>query len=148
METGDEVKKRKKDGWIEVWTTFEALGISAEAVRSALNEHIAKLEQSKELFIFEKSESDVTKTQNPFPKLKHITEAYSQIVSLKMMVKNVYTLVTMVVLYGPSSVEIIEPVKMEIKIDELQNIANALAGFMHRFASVGAGGIVISPKGK
>jgi len=32
-----------------------------------------------------------------------------------------------------------------MKIDEVQNIANLLAGVIHQFAAAGVGGIIITP---
>ncbi len=59
-----------------------------------------------------------------------------------------FTLVNVVLVYGPSAIEILGPDKKEIPLEEIQNLTNLLAGVVHQFAAAGVGGIVISPERK
>ncbi len=138
----DEVRARKKEGWIDAVFNIEAMAVNPEVAKKSLADHVAKIENVRELLVYEKSFSDVEEVKNP---PKKVEKAYSQIVEIKMLVKNVTTLIHMVLLFGPSSIEIIGPKTLEIKIDELQSLANAIAGIMHQFAQAGIGGVVITP---
>lgn len=148
MELSDEkleeaIKKKRKDNWIEAWFAIEALAVDKGVVESSLRDHVEKLSKVKEVFVYEKKFSEIKKVENP---IKGIKEAFSQIVELKLFVKDVFSLINIVIVYGPSSVEIIGPKNKEIKVEEIQRIANVLAGLVHQFASAGIGGIVITPE--
>jgi len=143
MDLRDEINKRKKDGWIEAWFAIEALAVKEDIVKNALELHVKKLSAIKGAFVYETKFSDIKTVEKP---LKNIEKGYSQIVELKLFVKNLLTLIKIVMLYGPSSIEILGPNELKIKIDEVQNIANVIATLVHQFASAGVGGIVISPE--
>jgi hypothetical protein len=142
-EIKDEIKKKRKDGWIETWFSIEALGTNKEVVETSLNTHIEKLKKVKEAFVYEAKFSDIARVENP---MKNVKEAYSQIVNVKLFIKNVFALINISMVYGPSSIEIIGPHNKSIDMSELQNIANSVAGIVHQFAAAGVGGIVITPK--
>ena len=139
----EEIKDKRKNDWIEAWFAVEALAVDKDVVESSLRNHIEKLSRVKEAFVYEKKFSEIKKVENP---IKNIKEAFSQIVELKLFVKDLFSLINIVIVYGPSSVEIIGPKDKEIKIEEIQRISNVLAGIVHQFASAGIGGIVITPK--
>jgi hypothetical protein len=77
--------------------------------------------------------------------MKNVEEAYSQIAKVKFFAKNLSVLISVVMTYGPSAIEILGPDKKEMKINEVQNIVNLLAGVVHQFAAAGVGGIIITP---
>ena len=138
----DEIKKRRKDGWIEAWFAVETLAVDKDTTESALKNHVEKLTKAKDTFVYETKFSPADRIENPLPNVK---EGHSQVVELKLFVKDIYTLINVVMLYGPSSIEILGPVKKEAKLDELQSLCNLVSGVLHQFAAQGAGGIVISP---
>ena len=138
-----EIKNKRKDNWIEAWFGIEALAVDKGIVESSLKKHVEKLSSIKYAFVYEKKFSEIKKVENP---VKNIKEGFSQIVELKLFVKDLFSLINIVIVYGPSSVEIIGPKNKEIKIEEIQRIANVLAGIVHQFASAGVGGIVITPE--
>lgn len=142
-ELKDEIKKKRKDGWIEVWMAIEALAIKKEVVEESLKKHINQLKEVKGILIFEEKFGETKHVENP---MKDVKEGYSQIVEIKFFAKTFTMLLNVVMTYGPSSIEIIGPNKKEIDISEMQNIANTVAGIVHQFAAVGVGGIVITPK--
>jgi hypothetical protein len=139
----EKINKIRKEGWIEVWFAIEAMGTSKDVTESAMAKHIEKLSKTKDIFVYEKIFRETEKVKNP---PKGVKEAFSQVVEVKLFAKDLFTLINIVMVYGPSAIEILGPNKKEIKIDEIQNIANVLAGVIHQFASAGVGGIVISPK--
>jgi hypothetical protein len=143
FEIKDEIKKKRKDEWIETWFSIEAMAAKKEVVEESLNTHIEKLKKVKEAFVFEVQFSETTKVDNP---MKGIVEAYSQIVNVKLFVKNLFSLMNIVMVYGPSSIEIMGPDTKKVDMSEMQNIVNNVAGIVHQFAAAGVGGIVITPK--
>ncbi|MBI2232392.1 MAG: hypothetical protein HYU56_00565 [Candidatus Aenigmarchaeota archaeon] len=143
--TTEEIKDKRKEKWLEVIFMIEALGIEKDVVKNALETHIQKLESLKSVLVYEKKFGDIEKVENP---MKGVKEAYSQVVEVKLFAKDMFTLVNIVLVYGPSAVEILGPDRKEIALDEVQNLANLLAGVVHQFAAAGAGGIIISPERK
>ena len=139
----EEIKTKKKEGWIESWFVIEALAMNEDTVKSSLENHIKKLSNVKEVLVFETKFSDVQKVDKP---VKNVEVGYSQIVDVKLFAKNLLTLIKVIMLYGPSSIEIIEPNELKLKAEEIQNISNTLAALVHQFAAAGAGGIVITPE--
>lgn len=138
----EEINKRKKEKWFDVWFNIEVLGVNEDVVTSSLKKHVEKMSRVKDVFVYEKEFKPAEKVKNP---LKNIEEAYSQVVSVKFFVKRLSTLLNVVLTYGPSSIEILGPDRKDIEIGEVQDIANVLAGLVHQFAAAGAGGIVITP---
>ncbi len=143
MDIRDEIKKRKKEGWIEAWLAVEVLAVSREVAVSSLERHVESLSKADGMFAYEKSFHDCIETKSP---VKNVEKAYSCVADVKLFAKDIISLVNMILVYGPSSVEIISPDRKEIKIEEMQNMCNLLASLVHQFASVGIGGIVISQK--
>lgn len=143
--SAERVKEKRDEKWFEAVLMIEVLGIEEDVVRTALERHVEKLESVRNTYVYEKSFGDIKKVENP---MKDVKEAYSQVVEVKLFAKDLFTLVNIVLVYGPSAIEVLGPEKREIKIDEVQNLSNLLAGVVHQFAAAGVGGIVISPEKK
>jgi len=139
----EEIKKKRKEEWIEAWFAIEALATNRETAEGALRVHIEGLEHAKDAFVYEKKLSEIKHVENP---LKNVAEGFSQIAEIKLFAKNIFVLVNLVLLYGPSSIEILGPNEKKMKISEIQDMCNLLAGLMHQFAAAGVGGMVITPK--
>ena len=145
--TKEQVKERteklRKDKWIEASMMIEAIAIAKDVVEASLREHVEKLGSVRDAYVFEKTFHEALEVEKP---LKNIEKAYSQIVEVKFFARNVYSLLTIIILYGPSSIEILNPHNVTTPIDELQQISNATADLIHQFAAAGAGGIVLSQR--
>lgn len=139
----EEIEKKRKDEWIEAWFMIEVLAVDEKVASDALEKHVEKL--AKEAFVYEKSFQEAIKVENPTPRIR---EAYSRICEIKLFVKDLESLVRIVMLYGPAAVDILGPKKKSASMEEMQNISNTIAGVMHQFASAGVGGMVISPPSK
>ncbi|MBI4018380.1 MAG: hypothetical protein HY368_02125 [Candidatus Aenigmarchaeota archaeon] len=138
-----EIEKKRREGWYEAVFLIEALSANEDILTRTLKDHVDKFSRTPDTVIYETNYSDVQKVEKPF---KGIETGYSQYVEVKFVTKTLFLLLNAVILYGPSSVEVLRPNSREIKIDEVQNIVNVLAGVLHQFASAGMGGIVITPK--
>ena len=137
------MKELEDKKWMKVGLIFEVLGMNKEIVEKSLKEHIEKLEKIKTSLIYKKNFSKIEKVEKP---MKGIETAYSQIVETEVMVQDLKTLIVITISYGPSSIEILKPNKMEVSAGEIQDIANMISGVIHQIAAAGLGGIVATPK--
>ena len=133
--------KRFKDGWIRNIMIIEVLASSEEAAKKSLEDHVSKMEKEKNVMIINRSYNDVKKVDKPHPTLE---VGYSYIVELETIMKNLEMLIYVSMTYAPSSIEIIEPDKLNIDIGEAQAILNSVAEMIHKFAAVGIGGVIIN----
>lgn len=138
----EELEKRKKEKWFDVWFAIEALAKDEDVVKKALEKHVEKLAAAKNIFVYEKRVREAQGVENP---MKGVDKAFSQVVEIRLMIRDLFTLLNTVMLFGPSAIEVLGPAKKEISLDEVQNMANQLAGIVHQFAAAGMGGIIISP---
>ena len=138
----DRIKELRKEKWYDVQFTIEALAVEKHIVENALKTHVDKMGKIKEVFVYDTKFLDTIKTHKP---MKDVEYAYSQVVKVKFFVKDLAALLQIVMVYGPSSVEILGPGKKEIDISEAQQLSNIVAGMVHQFVAAGAGGIVITP---
>ena len=142
MQLDEQIKEKRKEKWFEVWFSIEALAVEKNVVENALAKHVEKMAHVRDILVYEKELGDTVKVEKP---MKNVETAYSQIAKVKFFAKNLATLISVVMTYGPSAIEILGPDKADLKLDEVQNIANLLAGIVHQFAAAGAGGIIITP---
>lgn len=136
----DHVEKKVNDGWIHARMIIEVLAISKEAAESALEKHVQGLRQEKRTRIIKEQFHDSVKVQNPNPNL---SEGWSQIVEIEYIAQDFDELVYVVMNYAPSSIELIAPSELNISIGEAQGFLTSLAGMIHKFASMGIGGVVV-----
>ncbi|RLJ06152.1 MAG: hypothetical protein DRP14_00495 [Candidatus Aenigmatarchaeota archaeon] len=137
------IKELSKKKWMKVSLIFEVLGTTREIVEKSLKEHIEKLEKIKTIFLYKKDFSKIEEVEKP---MKNVEKAYSQIVETEAMIKDIRTLIIIAISYGPSSIEILEPKKIEISVGEIQDVSNMIAGIIHKFAAAGVGGIIATPQ--
>ncbi|MBN2095063.1 MAG: hypothetical protein JW727_03365 [Candidatus Aenigmarchaeota archaeon] len=142
-ETKEKISELKEEKWMKVEMTFEVLGMAKDVVKSSLKEHVEKMKQLKTAFVYEAKFSTVDEVENP---MKGVEKAYSQIVEMGLMVRDLKTLIALSISFGPSSVEVIEPTKIEVNSGEVQDISNMISGVIHQIAAAGAGGIIATPK--
>jgi hypothetical protein len=137
----EESKKRVKDGWIRVGMVIEALAVSRETAGSALRKHMEKMEKEKGIIVYKKDERGIEEVANPTP---NIPKGYSQVIDVELVAESFDRLVYIVMNYGPSSIEILEPNKISMNFGEAQGVLNSLAAMIHTFAAMGAGGMLVS----
>ena len=138
-----------KRGWIKTRLWFEVLATSKETTEKSLRAHIEKIERLEGVIVREKrfeEVEEVKKIPKRFEKLG-IRKAYSQVVETIVFTDSLEKLLLIVMAFGPSAIEILEPKEMKVSIGTLQNMMNSVAEMMHRFASSQLGGIIIKGKG-
>lgn len=143
MDLKEEISRKRKEQWYELVFSIEALAVDKTVVESSLAEHIGKIEHAPGIFVYEKTFSDAVEIKNP---MKGVEKGYSQVVTLKLFIKDLYTTLTAIMLFGPSAIEVMGPHKKEIAASEVQDIANNVASLVHQFAAAGIGGMVITPQ--
>lgn len=136
------VREKVANGWIQARAFIEVMAVEKDVARKALEKHIGKVEDKDGIDIYKKDFDEPEKVDNPPKKAK---QAYSQIVEIEFVVASVKNLVRFAISYGPSSVEIMEPKSVDLKMSELQDVVNTVSAVVHQYASQGAGGIVTSP---
>lgn len=141
----DVLKDHLAKGWIHARMFFEVMGGTEDVTTKAMKDHLESLKKMQTVKIVSEKYSSVEEVKDP-PKQFSGGKAYSQVVEVEIVVNSVENLIYSVIFYGPSSVEVIEPKEMKIGLDAVQSMSNAVAELMHRYASFGAGGIVISTK--
>lgn len=142
QETKIKIRELESKGWINATMIFEVLGTNREIVEKSLREHIEKLEKIKTCFIYKKDFSSVEVVEKP---IKNLDKGYSQFVEIECLIKDVTTLIVISISYGPSSIEINKPKKVEISSRELQDISNLISGTIHKIAEAWFGGIIATP---
>ncbi|MBI2674957.1 MAG: hypothetical protein HYX24_00740 [Candidatus Aenigmarchaeota archaeon] len=136
----DKAKGYMKAGGIRSWMMIEVLAVTESAARQALENHLKNMEREKGIIIVKKEFRKPVEVSNP---LQNIEKGYSHIVELEAVAKNYETLINIVMNYAPSSIEILEPEKLEMDIGEAQGILNSIADMMHKFARAGIGGVIV-----
>ena len=76
-------------------------------------------------------------------KARNINTLFSQICEITFMINSYEKLTEIVIMYGPTAVEILAPEKITLDMREAQNSLVLIADMMHKFAAQGIGGIVI-----
>lgn len=136
----ERVEKRLKEGWIKSWMMIEVLAITKEATKSSLKKHVNSMEKEDKTILYKKDFKEIKKVEKP---MKNIKVAYSYIVELELIAENLDKLVYLVMNYAPTAIEILEPDKLTIDAGEAQGILTSIADIIHKFASMGIGGVVI-----
>lgn len=137
----EDVKKKVKNGWIRSWMMIEVLAITEKAAKSALKKHTQKMGREKRTIIYNKKFHEIKKVEKPFPKIE---TAYSCVAELELVTQTYDQLIYLVMNYGPSSIEILEPEKLKIDMGEAQSILNSVAEMIHKFVAAGIGGVIIN----
>jgi len=139
-ETADE---KVKGGWIRAWMAFEAFAANNETVDKSLGSLLNRLEDLEALKVYKKELTEPKRVENPFPQAPKIKEAFSRTCSIEVVVKKFKDLSDIVINFGPSAVEILEPKKLMLEAGEAQNVLNGIADMMHRFVMSGLGGALL-----
>ena len=138
----EKAEKKMKEGWIRTWMMIECMAINPKAVKSALETHVRKMGNEKKIIIYKKDFKKMQEIEKPL-RDKNIEKAYSLVVEIELVSENFETLISLVMNYAPSALEILEPEKLAMDAGEAQGILNSISDLMHTFAAAGVGGVVI-----
>lgn len=139
MIKSDEANEKVKEGWIRSWMMFEVLAINEEASKRSLESLLNRLEEDARVKMYKKEFGETKKIEKP---IKNIDVGYSLTCEVELISKKLDNLVQIVMDFGPSAIEILEPKKLGVDAGEAQIILNSVSNIMHQFAAAGAGGMV------
>ena len=139
MISEEDANKKVEEGYFRAWTIFEALAINENVAKDALETLINKLDKDIRVKIYKKSFGGVKKVEKP---IQGVEVGYSLTCEVCLVSKSFDNLSQIVMEYGPSALEILEPEKIKMDAGEAQSVLNSISQMMHRLAAVGAGGIV------
>lgn len=137
-----QIRDKIADGWIQARAFIEVMAVDEGTTEKSLKKHIDKIEKQDGIEIYKKDYDSVDEVDEP---PGNVPQAYSQIAEIEFLVSSVKNLITFTFMYGPSSVEVLKPESVDLKMGELQDMANTIAALIHQYASQGAGGIITSP---
>ena len=139
MITKGEADEKMKDGWIRAWMMFEVLAVNEETTKNSLESLLNRLEEDNRIKMYKKEFGEIKSVEKP---MKNIDMGYSLTCEAEMISKKFDNLIQIVMEYGPSAIEILEPKCINIDAGEAQIILNSVSQIMHQFAAAGAGGMV------
>ncbi|HLE07962.1 MAG TPA: hypothetical protein VI933_05115 [archaeon] len=140
MISKEESNEKVEDGWLRIWFGLEALAVSEEITKKSLENLLERLESDSRVKVYRKEFSTAKMVENPIPEIK---EGWSIVCETEFVAKKLDDVVQIVMEYGPSAAEILEPQKLSLNLGECQNILNGVSDMMHRFARAGIGGMVV-----
>lgn len=129
-----------KEGELKVWMIFEVLAATKEAAQESLKDHAEKLSDESIKITKEEFET-VQEVKKPHP---DIEEGYSKVYELEIVVSSLQDLIEIIISYGPTMVDLIEPDELTLGIRDLQGSINSVTQLIHNYAQSGMGGVIIS----
>lgn len=136
-----EANEKNKEGWIKVWMAFEVLAVNEKVAKDSLEALIEKMDKSEMCKLYKKQFGNVKEVQKP---LGNIEKAFSVTCEVELISKKFQDLVGTVMEFGPSAVEILDPLSLNLQAGEAQTVLNVISQMIHRFAAARMGGIPIS----
>jgi hypothetical protein len=126
---------------IEVWMIFQVVAATEDAAVSSLDEHIEKLEMESGITSMDVDMAEVQEVDKPHPEIE---KGYSRVCEVDMAVKTFSEVISIIINYGPTSIDVKGPEQVTLDIGELRDSMNSVAQMMHQFLQAGAGGMMIS----
>ena len=123
---------------IRAWLAFDVVASSRDVAESSLRKHVSKMLSLPAVREVE------TKYHEPEETEFHGKKAFSAAAETTVEISSFKDLVNIIMVYGPSAIEIMGPEKVELPLSDMQDICNVVSGMMHRFAAAGLGGLVIN----
>ncbi|MFB6100220.1 MAG: hypothetical protein ABEK16_03005 [Candidatus Nanohalobium sp.] len=126
---------------IELWMVFEAVAATEDAVEDSMEEHLDKLESESGVEIAESNIDETEKIENPTPDLE---EGFSKVAECNLEVEGFDKAISLTFNYGPTYVNMEGPEKYELDLKEGQESLQNVANVIHKYAQMGAGGVLVS----
>ena len=118
---------------------IEVMAVSKEVTEEALKEHVKKIKREKGIKIYKEKFEPAVK----IGKKLEDKDIYTQVVELEFIIEDLRKLVDFVILYGPSALEILEPEKIEVKMNEAQEMVNRIATVVHNLTTARLKGFLL-----
>jgi len=135
------IKEKIEKGWLHCKAWFDVLAITKEAAEESLKQHIEKLKKLDNFILLSERYEETIEQERPLPRIER---AFSKACEVEFLVKDLETLLQVTMFFGPSALEVLEPLEIKVKASSIQSIMNSVADLLHRFAAQGVGGVVIA----
>ncbi len=126
---------------LDVWMIFQVVAATEDAAVSSLDNHIEQLGTESCIMSMDVDMGEVQEVDKPHP---DIEKGYSQVCEVDLEVKTFSDLISIVINYGPTSVDVKGPEQVTLDIGDVRDSMNSVAQMMHQFLQAGAGGMMIS----
>ncbi len=117
------------DKKIQAIMIVEVAGRPAGYVKEGLETHLLRLDQMPDVEVISKSLSEPKR-------IEHQEEAYVCFAEIEFRISTLQRLMDLVFDFMPSSIEIIEPGRVELDSQEATMLINNLAGRLHRYDEI------------
>jgi len=114
---------------IQAVMIVEVAGRPAEYVKQSLETHIGRLNQMQDLEVISKNLSEPKK-------IEHQEEAYVCFAEIEFKVQTFQKILDLIFDFMPSSIEIINPGRIEMASQEATMFINNLSGRLHRYDEI------------
>jgi hypothetical protein len=136
----EQADAKVKSGWLRAWLAFDALAVNEDVVKAALGGLVTKLDEDTRYRVYKKEMLPAQKVDNP---IKGIATAWSLVANVELVSRSMSDLVSLVLEYGPSAVELMEPSRLSMDAGQAQALLNQVADMMHKIAAAGIGGAML-----
>ena len=117
------IREKVDKGWIHAAIIVEILGKPADYVDEAIKKIVDTFAENKDIDILEKNIHKAKEIEHEDKKI----EIFSAFAEIEFLALNFSKLIEIIYDYMPSSIEIIEPSTMNIKIEDANALLNDLA---------------------
>ena len=114
---------------IQAILIIEVAGKPSEYVKDGLEKHLSKVDKMQDIQVVSKNFSEPKRTE-------HQEEVYTAFCELEVKVPNLAKLMDLIFDLMPSSVEIVDPSRINMDSLEATNFINNLAGRLHRYDEI------------
>ena len=118
-------------GWLKCNAVIEVMGKPKDYIEQALQKYIDQIKQEKNLNVLDVDVA-ATKKVETVKQEGMIDELWTNFAHIEMMVNEPLTLMSFCITYMPASVEIVEPVELRMKRDEVTDFFNDLQSRLHQ----------------
>lgn len=140
-----DVDKLVGDGWIKAWLVYDTQAVDKKTLKGSLSGLLDKFKMLKEVHVLEDAltEPELIEPPEKFKKqgIKHV---FSQVLELDILAKDFETLFFLVITFPPSALEVLAPKEIKLDMREMQNTLMLTSELIRKYASAGAGGVVIT----
>ena len=122
-----DIKEKIREGWLHVNFIIEVLGKPADYIEKVLNAAVDKLGKEKNIELINKKVHEAKSVE------KEKTSVFTTFADIELLVPSLFRIVDIIFDYMPSSVEIVEPSNINLKLEDANALLNDLATRLHQY---------------
>ncbi len=134
-----------KEGWIRSWLVFDTQAVDKKVLKELLEKMSKNFKNLKDVKIMSETLSEPEEVE-PVEKLKAkgFDKVLSQVLEMEILTKDFETLFYIVVTFGPTALEVMSPKEIKLDMRQMQNTLVLVSELMHKYASAGLGGVMLT----